>query len=176
MRDRVGPLAIALTTMMVLFGEPGAAAGDVAAIREARERSNAAIKRHDVAGVLVELEEDAAVTASNGSQIQGWEAQRTAYGGRFDRFPDVAWIRTPETIRIGADRLFASERGTWIGRWTADGGPVEVHGEYQAMWRRSGGRWRIRSELFVALDCNGPACSSSKGDEGVPGAGRPRDP
>ncbi len=175
MRDRLGPVALALA-MTAPFGDPAGAASDEAAIREARERSNAAIKRHDVAGVLAELEADAAVTASSGAQLQGREAQRTAYASRFERFPDVVWTRKPETIRVGADRSFASERGTWIGRWTAAGQPVEVHGEYQAMWRRSDGRWRIRSELFVAFDCTGAGCSPPADEGEARGAGRPREP
>ncbi len=152
--------AVLLATACATAGgaAPSEIATDVAAIQAARQRSNQAIRDHDVAKVVAFLDDDARLTISSGRFVEGREAQERAYAEQFARFPDVVYVRTPISVEISRASPLASERGTWVGRWTAERGPIEMSGEYMAMWRKTDGRWRIRSELFVLLDCAGEGC------------------
>jgi hypothetical protein len=40
-------------------------------------------------------------------------------------------------------------------------GPVVIGGRYSAQWVKRGGRWLIRSEVFVALTCDGAGCAAA---------------
>ena len=141
-----------------LAGAPSQSTGHVAAIQAARERSNEALRRRDVDEIVAFLEYDARLTISSGRFVEGREAQRQAYSDQFAQYSDAVYVRTPTAVEISRVSPLASERGTWTGRWTADEGPVEMGGAYMAMWRKRDGIWRIRSELFVLLDCRGQGC------------------
>ena len=53
----------------------------------------------------------------------------------------------------------AYERGTWTGHLGTSTGPMVIRGRYGAQWVKREGRWLIRSEVFVALECGGVGCS-----------------
>ena len=53
----------------------------------------------------------------------------------------------------------AWETGSWTGYRSGQSGPALLAGRYSAQWVKQNGRWLIRSELFVALDCSGAACA-----------------
>jgi hypothetical protein len=55
----------------------------------------------------------------------------------------------------------AFETGTWEGHLGTMAGPTVVGGRYSAQWVKRGGRWLIRSEVFVALTCAGVGCESA---------------
>jgi hypothetical protein len=52
----------------------------------------------------------------------------------------------------------AWETGSWVGTWTTPEGPLRTGGRYAASWREVDGEWKIRSELFVTLFCEGEGC------------------
>ena len=139
-----------------------ASAQDANVIRTLRALSNAALEARDVESVVAHLDPEAHLTISDGRFVNGREAQRSAYAAQFARFPDVVYRRQPETIEVSRSQPLAAERGVWIGQWTTDTGPVEMRGHYMAMWRKTaeegGMAWRIRSELFVVLECGGSGC------------------
>ena len=49
----------------------------------------------------------------------------------------------------------ATESGTWSETWREEGEPTTVSGTYYAIWRRDRAGWRIRSEVFATLRCQG---------------------
>jgi hypothetical protein len=55
----------------------------------------------------------------------------------------------------------AFETGTWEGHLGTMAGPTVVGGRYSAQRVKRGGRWLIRSEVFVALTCAGVGCESA---------------
>jgi hypothetical protein len=63
-------------------------------------------------------------------------------------------MRTPDRIEVSQEYLLAAGSRTWAGTR----GSVRTGGTYSAMWRKSVREWRVRSELFVALYCEGDAC------------------
>jgi ketosteroid isomerase-like protein len=133
---------------------------DAALIREARARSNDAIAAHDVDEILAELDSAFQVTAGSGRFLQGRIAMGEAFSAQFAEFPDAVYVRSAESVEISDARLLGFETGTWVGTWTTPAGPLRTGGRYSASWSRASGSWKIRSELFVTLFCEGAGCSS----------------
>ncbi|MGY8798763.1 MAG: YybH family protein [Longimicrobiales bacterium] len=132
---------------------------DAEQIRAVRALSNEAIARHDVPAIVATLDDEVHVTAGAGGFISGPEAMRSAFIRQFEQFDDVLYVRTITSLEIGSAAAVASERGTWVGTWTAPDGPRRAGGRYSAYWRQTDDGWRIRSELFVTLFCEGAGCA-----------------
>lgn len=130
---------------------------DVRAIVASRARSNAAIARHDTAGIAREMMPDVTVVSSTSSMGAGVAANVSRMAAQFARRSDTRWVRTPDTIAVFDAWGVASERGHWVGTWTEPDGPLVIRGSYEAQWRRQDGTWRIQGELFVPLRCEGGA-------------------
>jgi len=62
------------------------------------------------------------------------------------------------TISTGAIERSREEHGTWVGSRTRENGKFEFGGQYTAAWKKTDDVWRIYSELFVGLYCNGVDC------------------
>jgi ketosteroid isomerase-like protein len=132
-------------------------ATDEAAIRSARGRSNAAIAKHDVAGIAAHWMPDVHIVTSTSAQGTGREVNGQRMAEQFKRRPDTVYVRTPSIVEVNAPWLVASERGEWTGRWTEPDGVVDIRGAYQAQWRKVDGVWLIQAELFVPTHCKGSA-------------------
>ena len=132
---------------------------DVSLIREARSRSNDAIAAHDVGAILAEVDSAFQVTAGSGRFIQGRAEMGEAFAGQFAEFTDTRYLRTAESVEVSDSGLLGFETGSWIGSWTTSRGPLRTGGRYSASWSKATGSWKIRSELFVTLFCEGAACS-----------------
>lgn len=127
-------------------------------IRALRALSNDAIAAHDVAAIVSFFDEEYQITASTGSMSHSIEEEIKDLGLLFDERPDVIYVRTPNEVEVSQSNPLAAEYGTWQGSWTTPNGPVRTGGSYSAMWRNVGGEWKIRTELFVALYCEGIDC------------------
>ena len=156
-------LPVALIGLCVLFPAPPAQAqgspGGAAAreIRRLRESSNAAIARHDTAGLGAILAPNVIVVSSNSAHIDGRDTNVQRFAEQFRSRPDVTYRRTPSTVRVFAAWRMASEEGRWSGSWTADDGKVSIGGTYFAKWRQLNGAWRVESETYVPDRCRGSA-------------------
>jgi uncharacterized protein (TIGR02246 family) len=128
---------------------------DARAIRMVREASNAAIARHDTAGIGATMAEDIQVVSSTGDRRSGRAAYLGILADAFRARPDVRWVRTPEEVRVFAPWGAAAEEGRWVGTWTDADGPVRVEGAYFGRWRMGDDGWRIEAEIFVPDSCSG---------------------
>lgn len=131
--------------------------GDGASIRAARARSNAAIAKHDLAGVAAHWMPDIHIVTSTSAQGTGREINARRMAEQFKRRPDTVYVRTPSAVEVMSPWDVASERGEWTGRWTETDGVVEIGGTYLAQWRKLAGVWLIQAELFVPTHCRGSA-------------------
>jgi ketosteroid isomerase-like protein len=129
-------------------------------IRAARDRSNAAIAKHDLDGISGEWAADVHVLSSTGAQAAGKAANRERMAAQFKNKPDTIYVRTPAVIEVYAPWDVASEHGEWTGKWTEPDGAMEIGGTYQAQWRKVDGRWLIQGELFVPTHCKGSSYCS----------------
>lgn len=135
---------------------------DEAAIRAARARSNAAIAKHDVAGITAHWMPDVHIVTSTSAQGTGRDVNGQRMAEQFKRRPDTVYVRTPVAIEVMASWTVASERGEWTGRWQEPDGVVEISGTYLAQWRKVDGAWLIQAELFVPTHCRGSAYCANR--------------
>jgi ketosteroid isomerase-like protein len=131
-------------------------------IREARARSNAAIRAHDTAAMARLWMDDVHVIRSTGAQVAGRERNQQRMAQQFATRPDTIYVRTPSTIDVYLPWAIAAERGEWTGRWTEPDGIVETAGTYMAQWRRIDGMWLIQAELYVPTRCAGSRYCSER--------------
>ena len=128
---------------------------EAASVRAARAAQNAAIAAHDLDRAASFWTDDVVIRSALGRVIQGRATYRSTLGA------DSATVyrREPERVDVSDNERWplAFESGTWTGR-SPRGQPL-IRGRYAAQWIKRDGRWLIRSEVFVALDCSGTGCS-----------------
>lgn len=154
------PLARVWWGVAWLAVAPAAVAGqasDADEIRRLRESSNAAIARHDTAGIGATLAEDVIVVTSRSERSIGRAANVASFAAQFAARPDVTYRRTPREVRVYAPWGMASEAGEWSGGWSEPDGKVSIAGRYFAKWRKVGGQWLVESETYVPERCDGSA-------------------
>jgi ketosteroid isomerase-like protein len=148
-----------ISPLVFLFGSLIAQASeDADSIRSLRAESNQAIAAHDVAALIQFFDDEYVIASSSGDILPGREENAESWTGHFAEFPDVVYVRTPADVVISDAYPAAMESGTWVGSMTTAHGRLEKGGQYSAGWRKAGGVWKIRSELFVALWCRGADC------------------
>jgi hypothetical protein len=130
---------------------------DTATIRRLRASSNAAIARHDTAGVGAILANHVVVVTSNSVQGVGRTVNLQRFADQFRTRPDVVYERVPADVRVFEPWGMASEHGRWTGSWTDSDGKIHIGGTYFAKWRRVDGRWLVESETYVPEMCTGGA-------------------
>jgi ketosteroid isomerase-like protein len=127
---------------------------DAAEIRAARAEQNAAIASRNFDRVAALWVDDIQVTAGLGFTLRGRDAYRRA----FIADSLMVYRREPDDVKVSSTWPLAWETGSWTGRLANQSGPPLLAGRYSAQWFKQDGHWRIRSELFVALQCAGVSC------------------
>ena len=163
---RVALLGVALLTAGCASGRQQAgpaAADEEAVIRELRAAQNRAIRERDLDAIAEIMEEGIQVTSGIGIHVTGRDAYRRAFETEFRALDDIVYVRRPSEIVVsevptGLAERIAWESGEWTGSWTGPEGLVSMTGSYAAMWRKRDGRWRINTELFASLACEGEGC------------------
>jgi len=152
---------VTITVAWVLFAEIARSDidSDKEEIASIRAASNEAIRRHDIDGIVTSLDDRYQINTGSGLLFHGDpETEKENWAEHFSQMNDVVYVRTPTRIEVSSYLPRAAEFGDWVGNWTTDKGPIEVGGSYSASWRKVDGAWKIQSELFVTLFCNGAAC------------------
>jgi ketosteroid isomerase-like protein len=133
------------------------------AIRAARTAQNRAIAALDTAAVARYWTEDVEIRRGLGALVTGREAYKQLFNpdpGAVARGEELIYQREPASIEVSAQWPLAYEAGTWVGHLGRADGPAVIGGRYGAQWVKRNGRWLIRGEVYVALTCAGPGCSS----------------
>ena len=133
---------------------------DSAAIRSARVAQNKALADHDAARAASFWTEDVTLRRGLGQAVVGRaEYQRLLEAPVTDS--TLVYYREPVEIVLSEQWPLAFETGTWQGRLGGATGRAVIAGRYSAQWVKRGGQWLIRSEVFVALECDGVGCRST---------------
>jgi ketosteroid isomerase-like protein len=119
-------------------------------IRNLRSDSNRALVAGDITAFAASLAEDFVVVVGNGSFLSR-DAYIAAFAKDFKDPSSVRFERIVDSIELSGALPIAAEHGHWIGH-LPDGRAV-FSGTYLAMWRKSEGTWKLRSELFICLAC-----------------------
>ena len=155
--------------ILLLAGCAGAGAGsgtappttspaDRALIREARLAQNRAMAAGDIELASSYWTADVSLRRGLGQGIEGRSAYRQLLVPSGNRDSSVAYEREPTGVEVSNRWPLAFETGKWKGRLGSSSGPVVIDGRYSAQWVKRDGRWLIRSEVFVAIDCDGIGC------------------
>jgi ketosteroid isomerase-like protein len=148
-------LLLAAASVAVLSAQ---ATPDQETIRDLRTASNSAIAASNAARFAESLDKDFVVVTGNGSFLTR-ENYVAAFARDFEDAHSVRFERIVDSIDISRSVPLAAEHGHWVGR--IPGGPVIFSGSYLAMWRKGDAGWKLRSELFVSLDCKDAAACES---------------
>jgi ketosteroid isomerase-like protein len=146
-------LLVSVTAATIVYAQD-----EAEAIRTSRLQSNQAIARHDVEAIESFLDDDFVISISTGAIERSRDEHISSFTAHFAEYPDVIYIRTPTDITISVNYPLAIELGTWVGSRTTGKVKFESGGQYTAAWRKNDGVWKIYSEMFVALYCNGEEC------------------
>lgn len=149
---------VALAAVMGLASVISFAGDDAQAIRALRMQSNEAIRNHDAGSLKSFLADDYVITISTGQIERSRDDHVKSFAEHFARYPDVVYVRTPSQISISSSHPLAMEQGTWMGSRTTGNGKLESGGLYTAAWKKTDDGWKVYSELFVAMYCNGEDC------------------
>jgi len=127
-------------------------------IRNARERFNEAIVKHDAETIGKFLAPEYHLITGRSDQFHGADEEPLRWASVFEKDPAVIYRRTPREIRVNQLWGLAEELGNWTGSYTAENGIVRASGVYSAKWQRAeNDDWLIQVEVFTTLECNGPA-------------------
>ena len=152
-------VASTLTFLPFLHAEDKtSSAVDEANIREARVSQNQAIAAQDPDRVASFWTEDVTIRRALGQPVSGQAAYRKLFEPTGSQTSRVIYQRDAIAIEVSPHWPLAFEEGTWTGHMGSATGPTVIGGRYSAQWVKRGGRWLIRSEVFVALTCAGVGC------------------
>jgi ketosteroid isomerase-like protein len=105
--------------------------------------------------------DDVEIRRGLGQLLVGKAAYRQLFAATGSRDSAVIYQREPTGVEVSAKWPLAYERGTWVGHQGSAMGPVIIRGRYGAQWVKRDGRWLIRGEVYVALECGGAGCDYS---------------
>lgn len=117
------------------------------------------MRRHDIDAYAGHLAEDFVQVRGNGTLIPSKQASIDTFTGRFADPRATRFERITEKVEISRAAPLAAEHGRWIG--TGPGGKRLFGGTYFAMWRRTPAGWKIRSEMFVVVECHDEAACAA---------------
>ncbi len=137
------------------------AAPDAHAIREARAAQTAAIASGDLDRVASYWTDDVTIRRALGQSVEGTIAARKIFEPAGAAAAHLVYRRSAVDVEVSANWPLAYEAGVWSGHLGSVAGPVVIGGRYAAQWVKRDGRWLIRSEVFVALACEGSGCGFS---------------
>jgi len=121
---------------------------------------NQAIAAGDLGRAAGFWTEDVTVRRALGQPLSGRDAARQALAPPASPAVGLVYQRLTKDVEVSPKWPLAFETGTWEGHRGTIAGPVIIAGRYSAQWVKRGGRWLIRSEVFVALTCSGVGCES----------------
>jgi ketosteroid isomerase-like protein len=127
-------------------------------IRTARAAQNKAIADRDFDAAALIWTEDVTMRRALGQAVTGRsEYYKMLLSASSGQNP-VIYQRTAIDVNVSDRWPLAYEEGRWSGHIGDANGHAIFAGRYAAQWVKRDGRWLIRSEVFVALMCEGPGC------------------
>jgi len=132
---------------------------DAALIRAARATQTAAIARGDYVTAILFWTEDITVRRALGQAVSGIEDALAAIVPGGDS--PLVYQRETMSVEVSSHWPLAFEEGYWSGHPGSAEAPPVMDGRYAAQWVKRNGRWLIRSEVFVALNCENGGCAAT---------------
>lgn len=156
-------VSTALAAALPVFAQTAGVAADEAAIKEARRLQTQALARDDLDTVVKYWTPDITIRRALGHPVEGAAAARKLLEPSGTPNPATRIVYQREAVSVSASAKWplAYEEGRWSGHLgSADSKPI-LAGRYAAQWVKRDGRWLIRSEVFVAIDCADAGCQAA---------------
>jgi len=155
MRPMIASVLFAATLLLLPAQQPD----EAARIRAIRQQSNRAMAAGDFTTFAASLTPDFVITRGNGTFVGDRKAYLEATAAARKAPGAIRYERITDKVQVSTAAPAAAEHGHWIA--SLPNGKPAYSGTYLAMWRRTGTEWKIRSELFVLLECHDtPACQA----------------
>lgn len=145
------------------IGQPQTAANDEETIREARRIQTKAIAADDLDTVVKYWAPEITIRRALGHPVEGAAAARKLLEVPANANAATRIIFQREASSVSASKIWplAYEEGRWSGHvGNIDSKPI-FSGKYAAQWVKRDGKWLIRSEIFVAIDCADAGCKAA---------------
>jgi ketosteroid isomerase-like protein len=144
-------MCLILIVTAALLASPQSSPDAGSQIRATRARSNQGLATRNIQVFSESLADDVVMIRGSGVFVPTRQSYIDLISDDFKNPNAFRYERTPDAIEISAAAPLAAEHGHWVG--TRPNGAPAFGGTYLAMWRRTDGGWKIRSELFVVLTC-----------------------
>jgi ketosteroid isomerase-like protein len=159
-------LAVAGTLCLGLgsaHAQSNAGATDEAVIKESRRLQTEALARNDLDTVVKYWDPAITIRRALGHPVDGAVAARKLLEPAPNQNPAnvIVYQRAATAVSVSGNWPLAYEEGRWSGHvGSADTQPI-FSGRYAAQWVKRDGKWLIRSEVFVALECADAGCKAA---------------
>ena len=127
-------------------------------IRTARATQTKAMANRDFDVAASIWTEDVTMRRALGQAVTGQSEYREMLLSASSGQNPVIYQRVAVTVDVSDRWPLAYEEGRWSGHIGDADGQAVIAGRYAAQWVKRDGRWLIRSEVFVALTCEGTGC------------------
>jgi ketosteroid isomerase-like protein len=132
---------------------------DEVEIRMARVTQTKAMADRDFDAAALFWTEDVTIRRALGHAVNGRSEYQAMLLSAGSAPNPLIYQRAAVTVEVSHRWPLAYEEGRWSGHIGDVDGPPVMAGRYAAQWVKRNGRWLIRSEVFVALTCDGDGCS-----------------
>ena len=158
-------LASLLVSASPLAGlaQSASTSADEAAIKEARRLQTQALAANDLDTVVKYWDPAITIRRALGHPVDGAAAARKILEPTATPNPATAIVfqREATSVTVSTNWPLAYEEGRWSGHvGSATAKPI-MSGKYAAQWVKRDGKWLIRSEVFVAIDCADAGCRAA---------------
>ncbi len=157
-------LALLSSVAPVVNGQTSQA-NDEPAIRFARVTQTKALAANDLDRVVSFWTPDITIRRALGQPLSGVAEARKVLEpavpsgiAATPATPAIIYQREAVSVAVSSNWPLAYEEGRWSGHSGSVDTPAIIGGRYSAQWVKRGGKWLIRSEVFVALTCVDAAC------------------
>lgn len=125
-------------------------------VKAARARQTKALADRDFEHAALYWTEDVTMRRALGDAVTGSSEYRNMLSTADSGDSPISYERVAVAVHVSAHWPLAYEEGLWTGRLGGPAGRPVIAGRYAAQWVKRAGNWLIRSEVFVALTCDGP--------------------
>ena len=132
--------------------------GAVADIKTARATQNKAMADRDFDLAASFWTDDVTMRRALGQAVMSRSEYREMLMSASSAQSPVIYQRVAVSVDVSDRWPLAYEEGRWTGHLGGVDGQAVIAGRYAAQWIKRDGHWLIRSEVFVALSCEGVGC------------------
>lgn len=145
------------------LAQAASTAADEAAIKEARRLQTQALATNDLDTVVKYWDPAITIRRALGHPVDGAAAARKILEPAPNANPATAVVfqREATAVTVSSNWPLAYEEGRWSGHVGSASAKPIMSGRYAAQWVKRDGKWLIRSEVFVAIDCADAGCKAA---------------